>query len=162
MGEVVEMKKPKKQGVLFASDDTPAGFAALATADLRDAVKIVMGEGCPPNEVEDIAAQLELSGDVDFGDGWMAYRHGIEDVVVFLMEKLVEAVKDKDYEDGERAKALEMWRAAENRYAGLSEALTIALDRPRAEQFMKHCIRVTDHERQRKRPDPRTVIDGDA
>lgn len=79
------------------------------------------------NEVAQIVTALRESGSMDFEDGWIQLRVGMNDTVAFLMEKVGEAKREERYADQQRFEELKRREKIDGKYAVLRSALRDAL-----------------------------------
>ncbi len=124
------------QLAVFFSDESAVGFymSACDRATLFATILRGMFDQSPPAktldvraEVEQIEKQLLANGAVQFDNGWIELRTGVEDVAAFFMEKFSEAKAEEQFADEQRFVELQGRHAAEQKYNELRDALRLAI-----------------------------------
>lgn len=120
--------------LLIMKDDSTIGFhVRVCTIDnLRNCVFQEMF-GKPSDdpehteEVRSIVGGLLADGRVEFEDGWIELRNGMEGVAEFFMAQILDARADADFEDKRRYDELKARQLAEAKYSQLRDALALAI-----------------------------------
>lgn len=96
--------------VLFWSDDSEIGFRHQTCAneeEFETAVATALYHEPGPEHAAEIGEIVRAlhAGDVSFEDGWMARRTG-ESALDWLLSRVADLTKDRDWHDDERARHL--------------------------------------------------------